>query len=28
MTDQLDRLTTALQDRYRMERELGAGGVH
>ena len=27
MTDTLDRLTTALQDRYRIERELGAGGM-
>ena len=27
MTDPVDRLTTALQDRYRIERELGAGGM-
>lgn len=27
MTDQLDRLTTALADRYRIEREIGAGGM-
>jgi serine/threonine-protein kinase len=27
MTNQLDRLTAALADRYRVERELGAGGM-
>jgi len=27
MTDTLERLTTALSDRYRIERELGAGGM-
>jgi serine/threonine-protein kinase len=27
MTDQLDRLTTALADRYAIERELGRGGM-
>ncbi|MCH7717355.1 MAG: protein kinase, partial [Gemmatimonadetes bacterium] len=27
MTDQLDRLTAALADRYAIERELGAGGM-
>ncbi len=27
MSDQLDRLNTALGDRYRIERELGAGGM-
>jgi serine/threonine-protein kinase len=27
MSDQLDRLTTALADRYRLERELGHGGM-
>jgi serine/threonine-protein kinase len=27
MTDQLDRVSTALADRYRIERELGAGGM-
>ena len=27
MTDQLDRLKTALADRYRIERELGRGGM-
>ncbi len=27
MTDQLDRLTAALADRYRIEREIGAGGM-
>src|SRR6476661_1228853 len=27
MTDVLVRLTTALADRYRLERELGAGGM-
>jgi len=27
MTDTLDRITAALQDRYRIERELGAGGM-
>src|SRR5512135_913667 len=27
MTDVADRLTTALADRYRVERELGAGGM-
>jgi serine/threonine protein kinase/WD40 repeat protein len=27
VTDQLDRLTAALADRYRIERELGAGGM-
>jgi serine/threonine-protein kinase len=27
MTDQLDRLKTALADRYTIERELGAGGM-
>jgi serine/threonine-protein kinase len=27
MTDPLRRLTTAVQDRYRIERELGAGGM-
>ncbi len=27
MTDQLTRLTAALADRYRIERELGAGGM-
>ena len=27
MTDVLDRLTRALADRYRIERELGAGGM-
>ena len=27
MADILDRLRTALQDRYTIERELGAGGM-
>ncbi len=27
MTDQLSRLTTALTDRYAIEREIGAGGI-
>ena len=27
MTDVLTRLATALADRYRVERELGAGGM-
>ncbi|MEO8201027.1 MAG: protein kinase, partial [Gemmatimonadota bacterium] len=27
MTDALGRLTAALADRYRIERELGAGGM-
>ena len=27
MSDVLSRLTTALADRYRIERELGAGGM-
>ena len=27
MTDQLERLKTALSDRYAIERELGAGGM-
>ncbi len=27
MTEAFDRLTTALADRYRIERELGAGGM-
>ena len=27
MSDQLDRLTAALSDRYTIERELGAGGM-
>ena len=27
MSDQLERLTAALADRYRIERELGAGGM-
>jgi Tol biopolymer transport system component/tRNA A-37 threonylcarbamoyl transferase component Bud32 len=27
LTDQLDRLTTALAGKYRIERELGAGGM-
>ncbi len=27
MPDQLDRLKTALADRYTIERELGAGGM-
>ena len=27
MTDPLDRLTAALADRYRLEREIGAGGM-
>ncbi len=27
MADTLDRLKTALQDRYTIERELGAGGT-
>jgi len=27
MTDQLSRLTTALADRYAIEREIGAGGM-
>ncbi len=27
MTDSLDRLKTALADRYAIERELGAGGM-
>ena len=27
MTDGMDRLTAALADRYRLERELGAGGM-
>ncbi len=27
MPDVLDRLTTALADRYRIERELGRGGM-
>jgi serine/threonine-protein kinase len=27
MSDSLSRLSTALADRYRIERELGAGGM-
>ena len=27
LTGQLDRLTTALADRYTIERKLGAGGM-
>jgi serine/threonine-protein kinase len=27
MTDQFDRLNSALADRYTIERELGAGGM-
>ncbi len=27
MTEQLDRLKTALADRYEIEREIGAGGM-
>jgi serine/threonine-protein kinase len=27
MTDQIERLTAALSDRYRIERELGSGGM-
>ena len=27
MTDPLDRLRTALADRYAIERELGSGGM-
>ncbi len=27
VTEMLDRLTTALADRYTIERELGAGGM-
>jgi eukaryotic-like serine/threonine-protein kinase len=27
MSDPLSRLTTALADRYRIDRELGAGGM-
>ena len=27
MTDPFDRLAAALSDRYRLERELGAGGM-
>ena len=27
LTDLLTRLTTALADRYRLERELGVGGM-
>ncbi len=27
MTDQLDRLKAALADRYKIERQLGAGGM-
>src|SRR5689334_17627337 len=27
MTDSIDRLTPALEGRYRIERELGAGGM-
>jgi serine/threonine-protein kinase len=27
VTDALNRLATALADRYRIERELGAGGM-
>ena len=27
MSDQMQRLKTALQDRYRVEREIGAGGM-
>jgi eukaryotic-like serine/threonine-protein kinase len=27
MTDVAERLATALADRYRIERELGAGGM-
>jgi hypothetical protein len=27
MTDVLDRLKAALGDRYRIERELGSGGL-
>ncbi len=27
MTDQLDRLKAALADRYKLERQLGAGGM-
>ncbi len=27
MTDQLDRLTAALADRYKIDRQLGVGGM-
>ena len=27
MSDQMQRLKTALEDRYRVEREIGAGGM-
>ena len=27
MTDTLTRLTTAIQDHYRVEKEIGAGGM-
>jgi hypothetical protein len=27
MTDPIDRITSALAERYRIERELGAGGM-
>ena len=27
MTEAINRLTAALADRYRIERELGAGGM-
>ncbi len=27
MTDQLDRLKAALADRYKLERQLGVGGM-
>ncbi len=27
MTDQLDRLKAALADRYKIERQLGVGGM-
>jgi len=27
MTDSLERLSTALSDRYRIEREIGSGGM-
>ena len=27
MSDVIDRLSTALADRYRVEREIGAGGM-
>ena len=28
MSDTVARLTAALSDRYRIERELGQGGIH